>query len=90
MKEVLYDHLARQPFDPLGLFIRYKATKISFQTFVYMVVAVGISSHLHQNFFLCDVDLLVVSFYFAPTRGYPLRVGELVIDARCDVPLLEP
>ena len=25
----------RQPFDPLCMFIRYKATKISFQTFVY-------------------------------------------------------
>ena len=25
----------RQPFDPLCLFIRYKATKMSFQTFVY-------------------------------------------------------
>ena len=55
-----------------------------------MVVAVGIPNHLHQNFFHCDVDLPIVSFYYAPTRGYPLRVGGFVDDARCDVPLLEP
>ena len=55
-----------------------------------MVVAVGIPNHLHQNFFHCDVDLPIVSFYFAPTRGYPLRVGGLVVDVQCDVPLLEP
>jgi len=55
-----------------------------------MVVAIGIPNHLHQNFFLYDVDLLVVSFYSVPTRGYPLRVGGLVVDVQCDVPLLEP
>ena len=55
-----------------------------------MVVAVGIPNHLHQNFFRCNVGLLVVSFYSVLTRGYPLRVGGIVIDTRCDVPLLEP
>jgi len=55
-----------------------------------MVVAVGIPSHLHQNFFRCDVVLPVVSFYSVPTRGYPLRVGELVVDDQCDVSLLQP
>ena len=55
-----------------------------------MVVAIGTSSHLHQNIFHCDVDLPIVSFYYVPTPGYPLRVGELVVDVRCDVPLLEP
>ena len=55
-----------------------------------MVVSVGIPSHLHQNFFHYDVDLPIVSFYFVPTRGYPLRVGGLVVDAPCDLPLLEP
>ena len=55
-----------------------------------MVVAIVIPNHLHQNFFHCDVDLPIVSFYSMPTRGYPLRVGELVVDVRCDVPLPEP
>ena len=45
-----------------------------------MVVAVGIPNHLHQNLFRCDVDLPVVLFYSEPTRGYPLRVGGLVVD----------
>ena len=55
-----------------------------------MVVAVKIPSVLHQNFSRCDVDLPVVSFDFVPNLGYPLRVRELIIDARCDIPLLEP
>jgi len=46
-----------------------------------MVVAIGIPNHLHQNFFRCDVDLPVASFYFAPMRGYPLRIAELVVNA---------
>ena len=54
-----------------------------------MVVAVKIPSLLHQNFSRCDVDLPVVSFDFVPNLGYPLRVGELLVDARCDLPLLE-
>ena len=55
-----------------------------------MVVVVRIPNLLHENFSRCDVDLPVVSFDFVPKLGYPLRVGELVIDARCDLPLLEP
>ena len=55
-----------------------------------MVVAVKIPSLLHQNFSRCDVIMSVVSFDFVPNLDYPLRVGELVVDARCDIPLLEP
>ena len=55
-----------------------------------MVVVVKIPNLLHQNFSRCDVDLLVVSFDFVPKSGYPLRVGEIIADARCDLPLLEP
>ena len=55
-----------------------------------MVVAIKIPSILHQNFSCCDVDLSLVSFDFVPNSGYPLRVGELLADARCDIPLLEP
>ena len=55
-----------------------------------MVVAVKITSLLHQNFSRCDVDLPVVSVDFVPNSGYPLRVGELLVNARCDIPLLEP
>ena len=55
-----------------------------------MVVAIKIPSLPHQNFFHYDVDLPIVSFDFVPNLDYPLRVGELVVDARCDLPLLEP
>ena len=55
-----------------------------------MVAAIKILSLLHQNFSRCDVDLPVASFDFVPNLGYPLRVGEIVVDARCDLPLLEP
>ena len=55
-----------------------------------MVVAVKIPNLLHQNFSCYDADLPVVSFDFVPNLCYPLRVGELVVDARCDIPLLEP
>ena len=55
-----------------------------------MVIAIKIPSLLHQNFSHYDVDILVVSFNFVPNSGYPLRVGELLVDARCDLPLLEP
>ena len=53
-----------------------------------MVVAVKIPSLLHQNVSRCDVDLPVVSFDFVPNSGFTLRVGELLIDALCDLPLL--
>jgi len=55
-----------------------------------MVAAIEIPSHLYQNFFRFDVDLPVDSFYSVPKLGYPLRVGEFVVVARCDLPLLEP
>jgi hypothetical protein len=55
-----------------------------------MVVVLKIPNPLLQNFFHYDVDLLVVSCDFVPWSGCPLRVGELVVDARCDLPLLEP
>ena len=55
-----------------------------------MVVAVNIPNLLHQKFSRCDVDLPIVSFDFVPNSGYPLRVGELLADARRDLPLLEP
>ena len=55
-----------------------------------MVVVVKIPRLLHQNLSHSDVILPIVSFDFAPNLGYPLRVGELVVDARCDLPLLEP
>ena len=55
-----------------------------------MVVAVKIPSLLHQNFSRCDVDLPVVSYDFVPNLGYPLRVGEILVDDRCDIPLIEP
>ena len=55
-----------------------------------MVVGVKIPSHLDQKLFHCDVDLPVVSFNYVPNLGYPLRVGEPLADAWCDLPLLEP
>jgi len=53
-----------------------------------MVVAIKIPNHPHQNFFHCNTDFPVVSFDFASKLGYPLIVGELFVDARCDIPLL--
>ena len=55
-----------------------------------MVVAIKIPSLPHQNICHCDVDMPVVSFGFVPNLGYPLRVGELLADARCDLTLLKP
>ena len=43
-----------------------------------------------QNFFHYDVGMLVVSFDSEPWLGYLLRVGELVVDALCDLTHLEP
>ena len=54
-----------------------------------MDVAVRIPSLLHQKFSHYDVDFPVVSFDFVQNLGYPLRDGELVVDARCEIPLLE-
>ena len=55
-----------------------------------MVVAVKIPGLLHKKFSFCDVDMPVVPFDFVPNSGYPLRFGELLVDAQCDIPLLEP
>jgi hypothetical protein len=55
-----------------------------------MVVVFKIPNLLLQKLFHYDVDLLIVSCDFVPWSGCPLRVEELVVDARCDIPLLEP
>jgi hypothetical protein len=55
-----------------------------------MVVVLKIPNPLLKNLFHYDVDMLVVSCDSVPWLGFPLRVGELVVDARCDLPLLEP
>jgi hypothetical protein len=57
---------------------------------VCMVVILKTPNLPLENFFHCDVDLLVVSFDSMPRLGYPLRVVELVVDALCALPLLEP
>jgi hypothetical protein len=54
-----------------------------------MVVVLKKPNPLLQNFFHYDVDLLVVSCDSVPWLGCPLRFGELVVDAQCDLPLLE-
>jgi len=55
-----------------------------------MVVVLKIPNTLLQNFFHYDVYLLVVSCNYVSWSGFPLIFGELVVDARCDLPLLEP
>ena len=55
-----------------------------------MVVVLKIPNPLLQNLFHYDVDMLVVSYDYVPWLGCPLRVGELFVDARCELPLLEP
>jgi hypothetical protein len=55
-----------------------------------MVVVLKTPNTLLQNFFHYNVDLLVVSCDSVPWSGCPLRFEELVVDARCDLPLLEP
>jgi len=55
-----------------------------------MVVTLKTPNLPIRNFFHYDVDLLVVSFDFVPRSGYPLGVGELVVDALCALALLEP
>ena len=54
-----------------------------------MAVVLKTPNPLIQNFLHYNVDLLVVSCDFVPWSGCPLRFGELVVDARCDIPLLE-
>jgi hypothetical protein len=55
-----------------------------------MVVVLKIPNPLLQNFIHYDDDLLVVSCDFVSWSSFPLRVGELIVDARCDLSLLEP
>ena len=55
-----------------------------------MVVTVKIPNLLHQNLSRWVVDLPVISFHFMPNSCYPLRVGERLVHAQCDLPLLEP
>jgi len=52
-------------------------------------VALKIPNLLHQNFFHCDVDLPAISFHTALKWRYPLKVGELVVVAQCNLSLLE-
>ena len=42
-----------------------------------------------QNFFHYDVDMLFVTIDSAPGSSYLLRVGELLVDSLCALPLLE-
>jgi hypothetical protein len=55
-----------------------------------MVVVLKTPNPLLQNLFHYDVDLLVVSCDSMPWSGCPLRFGELVVDARCELLVLEP
>jgi hypothetical protein len=55
-----------------------------------MVVVLKTPNPILQNFFHYDVDLLVVSCDSMLWSGCPLILGELVVDSRCDFPLLEP
>ena len=55
-----------------------------------MVVVIKIPNPLLKNLFHYNADLFGVSCDFGPWSGFPLRVGEIFVDARCDFPLLEP
>ena len=55
-----------------------------------MFVVLKIPNPLLQNFFHYDVDLLIVSCDYVPWSSCPLIFEELLVDARCDIPLLEP
>jgi hypothetical protein len=46
-----------------------------------MVVFLKMLNPLLQNFYHYDVDLLILSCDSVPWLGFPLRVGELVVDA---------
>ena len=50
-----------------------------------MVVVLKTRNPLLQNFFHYDVNMLVVSCDCVPWSGFPLRFGELVVDAQCDL-----
>ena len=55
-----------------------------------MVVVLKAPNPILQNFFHYDVDLIVVSCNFVPWSSCRLRVEKTIVDARCDLPLLEP
>jgi hypothetical protein len=55
-----------------------------------MVVVLKTLNPLLKNFFHYDVDLLVVSYDSMQWLGCPLIFREPVVDASCDLPLLEP
>ena len=55
-----------------------------------MVVVLKTPNPPQLSFIHCGVDLLVVSLIFLLDLGCPLRVKELVVDASCGLPLLEP
>jgi hypothetical protein len=50
-----------------------------------MVLVLKKPNPILQNFFHYDVDLLVVSCDSLPWSGFPLIIGKLVNDARCDL-----
>ena len=70
--------------------IVYYPSSISLGRPVCMVVILKTPNPPLQNFFHYDVDLLVLSFDYAPRSGYPLRVVEDVVNTLCALPLLEP
>ena len=70
--------------------IIYYPSCISLRTSICIVVTLKPPNLPLQNIFHYDVDMLVVSFDFAPRLGYPLRVRELAFYALCALALLEP
>ena len=55
-----------------------------------MVVILKTPNPPPKIFIQCGVDLLIISFDFVLELGCSLRVEELVFDASCGLPLLEP
>ena len=55
-----------------------------------MVVVLKTSNPPPQIVFHCGVDMIIVSFDFVLDSSCCLRVEELVVDASCGLPLLEP
>ena len=55
-----------------------------------MIVVLKKPNPLLKKFFHYYVYMLIVSCDYVPWLGCPLRFGELVVDSRCDLPLLEP
>ena len=55
-----------------------------------MVVVLKTPNPRQKIFVHYGVNLLVFSFNFVLDLGCPLRVEELLVDASCGIPLLEP